>query len=95
VKVGSIEVSTDASPDHPFYDADVAFTGTLLSMERAQAMQLVAERGGRPRTTVSRFTEYLVVGSVEYKSLLTGAPSRKMQWSCPVSVDTWKLGRCG
>jgi len=66
-------------PDHPFYDADVAFTGTLLAMTREAAMELVASRGGRGRTSVSRFTEYLVVGSVEYRSLLTGEPSRKLQ----------------
>jgi len=78
-RVSDVECATDADPSHPFYDTDVAFTGTLLSMTRPQAMQLVADRGGRPRTSVSKLTEYLVVGSVEYKSLQTGAPSRKMQ----------------
>lgn len=79
LKVGQIESNTGADPAHPFFDADIAFTGTLLSMSRDTAMTLVGERGGRPRTSVSIRTEYLVVGSVEYRSLLTGEPSRKMQ----------------
>jgi len=85
-RLKSIEVATEADQSHPFFDADVAFTGTLISMSRPEAMQLVADRGGRPRTSVSRLTEYLVVGSVEYRSLLTGAPSRKMQAALDLRV---------
>jgi DNA polymerase-3 subunit epsilon len=92
-RVSDLECATDADPSHPFYDADIAFTGTLLSMTRPEAMRLVAERGGRPRTSVNRLTEYLVVGSVEYRSLETGEPSRKMKSAlalresgCPVVI---------
>lgn len=74
-----IVVNADADPQHPFFDADVAFTGTMVSMQREEAKALVADRGGRPRTSVSRFTEYLVVGAVEYRSLETGEPSSKMR----------------
>lgn len=79
VSIKDLVVNGDADPTHPFWDADIAFTGTLISMKREDAMQLVANRGGRPRTSVSKNTEYLVVGSVEYRSLVTGEPSRKMQ----------------
>lgn len=86
-KVSAIKVATDADPGHPFYDADVAFTGTLLCMTRPEAMKRVGNCGGRPRTTVSLRTEYLVVGTVEYRSLSTGAPSRKLQKALALRSD--------
>jgi len=79
MKNADFVVNSDADPGHPLFDADVAFTGTLLSMERDTAKALVGECGGRPRTSVSKRTEYLVVGSIEYHSLATGQPSAKMQ----------------
>lgn len=65
-------------PTHPFCDADVAFTGTLASMKRDDAMALVERHGGRGRTTVSPNTEYLVVGSVDYDAFMNGVPSSKL-----------------
>ena len=92
-KISSLRSDTNASPDHPFFDMDIAFTGTLLSMTRPDAMKRVADHGGRPRTSVSRLTEFLVVGSVEYRSLVTGDPSQKMRTAlelknsgCPVII---------
>jgi len=83
----------DADQGHPLFDADVAFTGTLVSMEREDAKALVARCGGRPRSNVSKRTEYLVVGSIEYRSLATGQPSSKMQKAltlraegCPLTI---------
>ncbi len=62
-----------------FYDADVAFTGAMASMPRDAAMQLVAERGGRPRTSVSKLTEYVVLGQLDHQAFTQGNPSRKLK----------------
>lgn len=71
--------NTEADADGPFYDADVAFTGTMTSMARDAAMQKVAERGGRPRTSVSKRTEYVVVGDVDYVAFTQRNPSSKLR----------------
>ena len=71
--------NVEADASGPFYDADVAFTGAMASMPRGTAMQMVAERGGRPRTTVSKLTEYVVVGQLDHDAFMQGNPSRKLK----------------
>lgn len=69
----------DADEDGPFFDADVAFTGAMSSMSREQAMQMVADGGGRPRTSVSKLTEYVVVGELGHTAFMQGRPSAKLR----------------
>ena len=54
--------SADLDPDHPLFGRTVAFTGPLVSMERSEAMQRVADVGGRPADSVTKKTDFLVVG---------------------------------
>jgi tetratricopeptide (TPR) repeat protein len=54
------EASSDA---WPFIKGQrVAFTGRLASMTRADGVNLVRKHGGRPVSTVTRHTSFLVVG---------------------------------
>lgn len=62
----------DADPDHPFYDRFVAFTGTLLSMTRDEARELVAAVGGHPEVGVTRHTNILVEGYEDPSRLRPG-----------------------
>src|SRR5699024_833799 len=48
--------------NHPLYKQAVVFTGSLSLIDRKTAMQNVADIGGIPRTSVSRRTNYVVVG---------------------------------
>lgn len=48
--------------DDDFNGKGFAFTGTLLSMTREQALTLVAKSGGIPCPSVTRKTNYLVTG---------------------------------
>ncbi|HEY5388113.1 MAG TPA: BRCT domain-containing protein, partial [Thermoleophilia bacterium] len=57
---------------HPFFDAEVVFTGALESMQRKEAMQLVVNVGGRPASGVTRKTDYLVVGDIDLRRLRAG-----------------------
>lgn len=57
--------------DHPFYGKKVVFTGGMVSMTRPMAQQAVVDMGGRAVTSVSKFTDYLVVGG-EFHGLLNG-----------------------
>ncbi len=54
--------SNDLDPAHPFFGRIVAFTGPLVSMQRSEAMQQVADVGGRPADSVTKKTDFLVVG---------------------------------
>jgi DNA polymerase III epsilon subunit-like protein len=58
-------------PDHPFYRKKVAFTGGMMSMTREQAQQSVINVGGRGVTSVSKLTDFVVVGG-EFHGLLAG-----------------------
>jgi DNA polymerase-3 subunit epsilon len=54
-------------PDSLFYGRSVVFTGTLSSMQRAIAQQLVADIGGINSGGVTKETSFLVVGQQDYR----------------------------
>lgn len=49
--------------DGPVYGRKVAFTGGLASMTRAEAAAKVLAVGGEPQVTVTKHTDFLVVGA--------------------------------
>ena len=59
--------------DHPLFGRLVAFTGTLGSMNRAQAAQMVADVGGHFSAGVTTKTNYLVTGTQDFRVLAKGA----------------------
>lgn len=64
--------------DNDFYQKNFVFTGTLLSMPRSKAYEIVATGGGRPQDHITKETNYLVVGLQDYKKL-NGGMSTKMK----------------
>jgi DNA polymerase III subunit epsilon len=64
-------------PDHPFFGVGVTFTGTLDSMPRRQAAQLVLDVGGEFCPSVSRKTRYLVFGWQDFTRFTDGLKSSK------------------
>jgi DNA polymerase III subunit epsilon len=67
--------------DHPFFGATVVFTGTLESMVRRDAMQLVLDLGGHCTATVTKHTNFLVVGDQDFRKFTDGISSSKMKGS--------------
>jgi DNA polymerase-3 subunit epsilon len=63
----------DADPSHPLYGSEIAFTGTLLTMSRPQAFELVAQLGAQPEATVTKKTDFLVLGQQDPSRLTPGA----------------------
>lgn len=55
------------------------FTGTLLSMQRKDAMQAVVDRGGICHDTVRNDTDYLVLGQDGFRGYQAGHKSSKMR----------------
>lgn len=47
---------------HPFNDKTFVLTGTLIKYTRDEAASLIKERGGKVTNTVSKKTDYLLVG---------------------------------
>lgn len=67
----------DLDPEHPFAEAGVAFTGTLMSMPRFDAAQLVVNAGGEFSANVSKKTNYLVFGQQDFTRFVDGESSAK------------------
>lgn len=63
--------------ERPLAGARVAFTGTLASMERAAAAQLVVNAGGTFSPSVTKTTNYLVFGEQDFSKFVDGAMSGK------------------
>jgi len=67
-----IEVVAETSvfdENHPFFEQEVVFTGTLDSMKRADAAQLVVNCGGVFSDTLRKTTNYLVMGMQDIRML--------------------------
>ena len=56
----------------------VAFTGRLACMSRAEAFEIVRQRGGTPSLTVTKRTKLLIVGELGWPLLDDGRPSNKL-----------------
>src|SRR3984957_9264376 len=56
----------------------VAFTGRLACMSRAEAFDVVRQRGGTPSPDVTKRTKILVVGELGWPLLDDGRPSNKL-----------------
>jgi len=81
IKVDEIRPSThNFDPSHPFFEKVFAFTGTLDSMPRRVAMQRVVDVGGVVGNGVTKDTNFLVVGELDYRTLASGeTKSAKMR----------------
>jgi tetratricopeptide (TPR) repeat protein len=56
----------------------VAFTGRLACMTRAEAFEVVRQRGGTPSEAVTKRTNLLIVGELGWPLLDDGRPSNKL-----------------
>lgn len=62
-----------------FYGRTVVFTGTLMSMQRNDAQQLIADIGGINGKGVNRDTDFLVVGQQDYRVVGDDGMSTKQE----------------
>lgn len=80
VSASEIETTVDnVDPDGALFGKRVAFTGTLSSMTREAAFQVTVNSGGMPSTSVSKQTDYLVVGMTDFGKVGTSGMSSKMR----------------
>ena len=80
IKAASITPAVGNFDDsHLLFDRYVAFTGTMSTMQRKDAMQAVADAGGHPQDRVTKQTNYLVIGSEGYRVAVQDGRSSKMK----------------
>lgn len=72
-RLEAIGLDSDApDPSGDFFGKSVAFTGTLDSMTRDEAIALLEKAGALPKTTVSRKLDFLISGSQDLQRLVAG-----------------------
>jgi len=57
----------------------VVFTGKLLSMVRKNAQQIIADIGGNATSELTKDTDFLIVGQLDYKVVGEKGISEKQQ----------------
>lgn len=65
--------------NHEFYNKGITFTGTLSSMTRHEAAQLVVNKGAIFLISVTKATNYLVMGIQDYSRFVDGKKSNKLK----------------
>lgn len=70
---------TDFDITNPLFSKDCVFTGTLAKMPRKQAFQIVVDCGGRIEDGITKKTNYLIVGSLEYARNIKDGKSSKLK----------------
>ena len=79
LRAADISASTDDFDEaSPFYQKICVFTGAL-SFPRRKAMQMVADIGGINGDSVTKATDFLIVGNTDYVPNLKGAKSSKLK----------------
>ena len=71
-------LTRQAHPDREVLEGTVAFTGRLASMKRADAFAQVRQHGGKPRESVTKQTDILIVGEFGWPLLDDGRPSNAL-----------------
>jgi DNA polymerase III subunit epsilon len=78
IKLTGIKPSREElDQNHPYFDKRFVVTGVLHSFSREKAVQLIVDCGGIYQDSVTRVTDYLIVGDEEYQLLMFGNKSSK------------------
>jgi len=62
-----------------FYEKSIVFTGTLSSMIRPKAQQIIADIGGINSNNVTKETDFLIVGQQDFRRVGEDGMSRKQE----------------
>ena len=67
------------NPEHIFFNKVCVFTGKLANLSRREAAQLVTDIGGRCENSITKRTNFLIIGSFDYVSSVKNNKSSKMK----------------
>ncbi len=71
--------NTDFDETHPVYEKTFVFTGALEHMTRKEAMQIVVDYGGNVGNSVTKKTNFLVLGNNDYCPSIKDGKSSKQK----------------
>ncbi len=71
--------SSEIDETNPLYQKSVVFTGALSRMGRKEALQIVADLGGIPADSITKKTNYLVIGNEEFVASVKDGKTSKMK----------------
>lgn len=71
--------NSEFNPDSPLFNRTCVFTGTLEKMARKEAMQAVVDIGGLVGNSITKKTNYLILGTQDYRRLNGNSESSKTQ----------------
>src|SRR6202042_1130006 len=77
---------TPVELDDSALKSSVAFTGRLACMSRAEAFDVVRQRGGSPSPAVTKRTQVLIVGELGWPLLDDGRPSNKLSRATALGI---------
>lgn len=80
---------TEFDTTHPLYGKVCVFTGVLEKMERKNAMQIVLDLGGQCANSVTKKTNFLILGNNDYCSTIKDGKSSKQK-----KAEEYKLDGC-
>lgn len=76
---------------NPFYGKSVVFTGALSRMARKDAWQIVVNMGGTPSDSVSKKTNFLVVGNEDFAASVKNGKTSKMKKAEKLQGDGYDI----
>jgi len=74
-----VPFSGEIDETNPVFGKVVVFTGALSRMSRKEALQIVSDYGGIPADSITKKTNYLVVGNEEFVSSVKDGKTAKMK----------------
>jgi len=77
--------------ESPFFDKKIVFTGGLQNFTREDVTQLILNIGGNVIGTVSKKTDYLILGNVEFGKYNDGKKSTKLKKAEDLIEEGYKL----
>ena len=77
----------EPDPEGLLFSKRIVFTGTLQSMPRREAFQAAVDAGARPSQSVSRRTNYLVVGATDLRKVGETGRSSKHRKSLDLAAE--------
>lgn len=76
---GVVATVDDIDDTNPLYDKIVVFTGALSTIGRKEAFQIVANLGGIPKDSITKKTNYLVIGNSDFATSVKNGKTSKMK----------------
>lgn len=86
-----IATTNEFNEDSPLYKKTFVFTGALEKMPRKEAMQIVVNHGGINGDSITKNTNYLVLGNTDYCSNIKDGKSNKLKKAEKLKLDGYDI----